>query len=74
MSLTRESPIADLECSVRVMNRLHDLECKTVGDILKVPMKEFFLLRNFGRKSLWELIETLQWHGFRIGQDHEGTS
>jgi DNA-directed RNA polymerase subunit alpha len=62
-----ETPIEDLELSVRAYNCLKRAGITKVGEILEKLYKgdeEILVIRNFGRKSLDELKEALQVKGF----------
>ncbi len=62
-----EAPIEELELSVRAYNCLKRAGITKVGEILKRMEKgeeEMLAIRNFGRKSLEELIEKLAEKGY----------
>jgi DNA-directed RNA polymerase subunit alpha len=76
-----ETPIEDLELSVRAYNCLKRAGITKVGEILEKLYKgdeEILVIRNFGRKSLDELKEALQVKGFlrpdEVGQDNNSLS
>lgn len=56
----------ELGLSARVRNCLHNADCETVGDIKKLNAAELLRIKNFGRRSLEELIRVLgpieEWH------------
>lgn len=59
-----DTPIEDLELSVRAYNCLKRSGLTTVGVILERSEEELLALRNFGEKSYVELREKLVEHGF----------
>ncbi len=58
------TPIEDLDLSVRAYNCLKRANISTVGQVLEMNDDEILGVRNFGRKSLDELKEKLAAHGF----------
>jgi len=59
-----ETPIEDLNLSVRTYNCLKRSNITKVGQILAMDEKDLLSVRNFGRKSYDELREQLIRHGF----------
>ena len=62
-----ETPIENLDLSVRVFNSLKRTGITTVGDVLELLEKgdeAVMSIRNFGEKSLDELREKMQEKGF----------
>lgn len=62
-----ETPIEDLDLSVRAYNCLKRAGIIRVGEIierLRRGDEEMLVIRNFGQKSLDELKESMQTHGF----------
>ncbi len=59
-----ETPIEELELSVRAYNCLKRSGLTTVGAILERSEEELLALRNFGEKSYEELRDKLAEHGF----------
>lgn len=62
-----ETPIEDLDLSVRAYNCLKRAGIIQVGEIIERLRRgddEMLVIRNFGQKSLDELKESLQAHGF----------
>ncbi len=62
-----ETPIENLDLSVRVFNSLKRTGIKTVGDVLELLDKgdeAVMSIRNFGEKSLDELRDKMQEKGF----------
>ncbi len=68
-------PIEELDLSVRVFNSLKRTGITTVGDVLDMLERgqdAMLAIRNFGEKSLDELVEKLQEKGYLpSGQDEE---
>jgi len=52
-------PISELELSVRSSNCLREAKIKTVGDLVRRTELEMLHYRNFGKKSLAEIILSL---------------
>jgi len=67
-----DTPIEELDLSVRAFNCLKANEIKTVGQLLQKREEELLALRNFGRKSLDEIKEKLVEKGF-IKPEEMGT-
>ena len=64
---TYETPLEQLDLSVRVFNALRRTGITSVGEVLEMleaGNDALLTIRNFGQKSLTELIEHLQEHGF----------
>lgn len=61
--------VDDLELSVRSHNCLKAANIKTLGDLVRRDENEMLKFRNFGRKSLAELIEIVQNFGLEFGMD-----
>jgi DNA-directed RNA polymerase subunit alpha len=73
----RATPIEELELTVRAYNCLKRAGITNVGEILDLLEKgedEILAIRNFGRKSLEELLEKLQAKGFLPEQQQEAAS
>ena len=67
-----DTPIEELDLSVRAFNCLKANEIQTVGQLLQKREEELLALRNFGRKSLDEIKEKLVEKGF-IKPDEMGS-
>jgi DNA-directed RNA polymerase subunit alpha len=67
-----DTPIEELDLSVRAFNCLKANEIQTVGQLLQKREEELLALRNFGRKSLDEIKERLVEKGF-IKPEEMGT-
>jgi DNA-directed RNA polymerase subunit alpha len=71
-----EMPIEDLELTVRAYNCLKRAGITQVGEILEKLKKgqdEILAIRNFGQKSLDELIERLEEKGYLVMVNEDGT-
>ena len=71
-SKVADTPIEELDLSVRAFNCLKANEIQTVGQLLQKREEELLALRNFGRKSLDEIKEKLVEKGF-IKPEEMGT-
>lgn len=63
--------VDDLDLSVRAQNCLRAASIKTIGDLVRREESEMLKFRNFGRKSLLELLQVLEERGLRFGMDVE---
>lgn len=61
--------VDDLELSVRSHNCLKAANIKSLADLVKRDENEMLKFRNFGRKSLAELIEIVDAYGLEFGMD-----
>jgi DNA-directed RNA polymerase subunit alpha len=71
-----ETPIENLDLSVRVFNSLKRTGITTVGDVLDLLDKgedAVMSIRNFGEKSLDELVEKMQEKGYLPTDEEEET-
>jgi DNA-directed RNA polymerase subunit alpha len=69
-----ETPIENLDLSVRVFNSLKRTGITTVGDVLELLDKgeeAVMSIRNFGEKSLDELIQKMQEKGYMQDTEEE---
>ena len=64
-------PVDELDLSVRSHNCLKAASIKTIGDLVRREEKEMLKFRNFGRKSLQELVEVLEDRGLHFGMNVE---
>lgn len=70
-----EKPIEELDLSVRVFNSLKRTGITTVGDVLDMLDRgpdAMLAIRNFGEKSLDELIEKLKEKGYLRDDSNDG--
>jgi DNA-directed RNA polymerase subunit alpha len=61
--------VDDLELSVRSHNCLKAANIKTLSDLVRKDESEMLRFRNFGRKSLAELMEIVENLGLEFGMD-----
>ncbi len=64
-----QTPLQDLDISVRAYNCLRSASIKTLGDLVKFNMNDLLKFRNFGKKSLEQLDELLKQRGLSFGMD-----
>jgi len=64
-----ETPVDELELSVRSSNCLDAAGIKTLGELVQKTESEMLKYRNFGRKSLSELQNVLAKYGLHFGMD-----
>lgn len=60
-------PVSELELSVRSANCLEKAKIKTLGDLVQKTESEMLKYRNFGKKSLTEIISVLESMGLSLG-------
>ena len=58
--------IEELDLSLRSFNCLKRAGFNTVADILEVPESELKTIKNFGKKSLTEVIDKIHELGFAL--------
>lgn len=63
------TPVDELELSVRSHNCLRAANIKTIADLVRRDESELLKFRNFGRKSLAELSEIVQAEKLSFGMD-----
>jgi DNA-directed RNA polymerase subunit alpha len=61
--------VDDLELSVRSHNCLKAANIKNLADLVRKDESEMLKFRNFGRKSLAELLEIVDNYGLEFGMD-----
>lgn len=61
-----DTPIEELELSIRSYNCLKRANLHTVGDLGKLTEEDFLKVRNLGRKSIDEVIAKLSAYGVEI--------
>ena len=64
-------PVDELDLSVRSHNCLKAANIKNIGELVRREENEMLKFRNFGRKSLQELVEVLEDRGLHFGMDVE---
>ncbi len=62
-----DTPVEELELTVRSSNCLKNAGIKTIGDLAKKTEDEITKTRNFGKKSLSEIKEKLKEWGLTLG-------
>ncbi|MFH0732059.1 MAG: DNA-directed RNA polymerase subunit alpha [Candidatus Omnitrophota bacterium] len=60
-------PVSELELSVRSANCLEKAKIKTIGDLVSRSESEMLKYRNFGKKSLNEIMAILDKMGISLG-------
>ena len=68
-----DTPIEELELSVRSSNCLRNANIKTIGDLTRKTEDEIKKTRNFGKKSLEEIKEKLKERNLNLGIKDFGT-
>jgi DNA-directed RNA polymerase subunit alpha len=58
-----------LDLSVRAHNCLKAANIKTIGDLVRREESEMLKFRNFGRKSLQELMAVIEERNLSFGMD-----
>ncbi|MCF7928182.1 MAG: DNA-directed RNA polymerase subunit alpha [Spirochaetales bacterium] len=68
-----ETPVEELELSVRSSNCLKNANIRTIGDLTRKTEEEIAKTRNFGKKSLQEIKEKLTEWNLSLGMtDYSG--
>jgi DNA-directed RNA polymerase subunit alpha len=62
-------PVSELELSVRSGNCLREARIKTIGELVTKTEQEMLLYRNFGKKSLQEIMEMIKEMGLSLGME-----
>ncbi len=62
-----DTPVEELELSVRSSNCLKNANIKTIGDLTRRSEEDIAKTRNFGKKSLQEIKEKLDEWGLELG-------
>jgi DNA-directed RNA polymerase subunit alpha len=65
-----ETPVDELELSVRASNCLRTVNIRTIGDLISRTEEDISKIRHFGKKSLLEIKEKLSKHKLSFGM-HE---
>lgn len=66
LAITRQTPINELELSVRTYNCLRRAGKNTLGDIADTTGEEFTRVRNLGRKGMEEVVKCVERYGLRL--------
>ena len=61
--------LVDMDLSVRALNCLKAADVDTLGQLVSYHRNDLLKFRNFGKKSLTELDETLEKHNLSFGMD-----
>lgn len=64
-----ETPIEDLELTLRCYNCLKKAGLNTLGDLIPLHLEDYMKVRNLGKKSLMELEGKLEALGYPIKSD-----
>ncbi len=64
-------PVDELDLSVRAQNCLKAANITNIGDLVSREESEMLKFRNFGRKSLQELVHVLNDRGLHFGMSEE---
>lgn len=64
-----ETPIGEIELSVRAANCITSANIKTIGDLVQKTEAEMLKYRNFGKKSLNEIKSILERMGLSLAMD-----
>jgi DNA-directed RNA polymerase subunit alpha len=64
-----ETPIGEIELSVRAANCIAAANIKTIGDLVQKTEAEMLKFRNFGKKSLNEIKSILDGMGLSLGMN-----
>ena len=64
-----QQSVDELDLSVRAQNCLKAAKIEKIGDLVRKEENEMLKFRNFGRKSLQELIEVLEERDLHFGMD-----
>lgn len=64
-----KTSIEDLNLSVRAYNCLKSASIHTIGELVEKDESELLKFRNFGRKSLAELVEVVEEKNLQFGMD-----
>ncbi len=67
MKTVLETPVEELELSVRSSNCLRNINIKTIGDLARKTEDEISKTKNFGKKSLQEIKDKLEEYGLTLG-------
>jgi DNA-directed RNA polymerase subunit alpha len=62
-----DTPVEELELSVRSSNCLRNANIRTIGDLTRKSEEEITKTRNFGKKSLQEIRDKLRARGLDLG-------
>lgn len=66
-----DTPVEELELSVRASNCLNQSKIKTIGQLVRITEEEMMNMKNFGKKSSDELKMKLNQYGLWMGMSDE---
>jgi DNA-directed RNA polymerase subunit alpha len=66
-----ETPVDELELSVRASNCLRTVNIRTIGDLISKTEEDISKIRHFGKKSLLEIKEKLAKHKLSFGMQDD---
>ena len=64
--------ISELELSVRASNCLRAANITTIGELMQYTKQDLLNIKNFGRKSLTEIIDKLKLYGLTLRDGESG--
>jgi DNA-directed RNA polymerase subunit alpha len=64
--------VKEIELTVRAGNCLAAAEIDTIGDLVSKTEADMLKFRNFGKKSLEEIIQKLKKYDLELGMDVDG--
>jgi DNA-directed RNA polymerase subunit alpha len=67
------TPIDDLELSVRSVNSLKNSNIRSLGDLVRQTESQILQVKNFGKKSLQEIADLLERKGLNFGMRYDET-
>ncbi len=67
-----KTSVKEIELSVRAANCLAQAKIETIGDLVSKTEAEMLKFRNFGKKSLEEIVQKLKKYDLHLGMDVEG--
>ncbi len=65
-------PVREIELTVRAANCLAAAEIETIGDLVSKTEAQMLKYRNFGKKSLEEIVQKLTKYDLHLGMDVDG--
>ena len=65
------TPIDDLELSVRSVNSLKNSNIRSLGDLVRQTESQILQVKNFGKKSLNEIADLLERENLNFGMKYE---
>lgn len=72
MEQTLSTSVKEIELTVRAANCLAAANIETIGDLVSKTEAEMLKFRNFGKKSLEEIVLKLKKYDLELGMDVEG--